>query len=113
VSSQLAVSVFLERLRRLLAAGRVVFRPASRRKSWEFLLAEGLNEEDVLDTVSRLRPDHYHSGPEGDRNGSGGSVMVFFYPYKKTTLYVKVKIWTSSEGDEGAVLSFHEEGEHD
>ena len=21
----------------------------------------------------------------------GGSVMVFFYPYKKTTLYIKVK----------------------
>jgi hypothetical protein len=81
----------------------VVFRPANRRKSWEFLLAEGLNEEDVLDTVSRLRPEHYHRGPEGDRDGSGGSVMVF----------QKVKIWTSFEGDEGAVLSFHEEGEHD
>ena len=56
MSSQLAVAVFLERPRRLLAAGRVVFRPANRRKSWEFLLAEGLNEEDVLDTVFRLRP---------------------------------------------------------
>ena len=91
----------------------MVFRPANWRKSREFLLAEGLNEEDVLDTVSRLRPEHYHSGPEGDRDGSGGNVMVFLYPYNKTTLYIKVKIWTSSGGDEGAVLSFHEEGKHD
>jgi hypothetical protein len=86
------VAIYLERLRRLLAAKKVVFRPTNRRKSWEFLLAEGLDEEDVLGTVSNLRPEHYYGGPEGDRDGSAGSVMVFLYPYKKAALYIKVKI---------------------
>lgn len=39
--------------------------------------------------------------------------MVFFYPYKDMTLYIKLKIWSDSHGDAGVVLSFHKEGEYD
>jgi hypothetical protein len=36
--------------------------------------------------------------------------MVFLYPYIKTRLYIKLKIWTDAHGDAGVVMSFHEEG---
>jgi hypothetical protein len=39
--------------------------------------------------------------------------MVFFYPYEGRTLYIKLKIWTDSDGEHAAVLSLHEEGQHD
>ncbi len=75
-------------------------------------MAERLFEEDVFRIVSCLLPEHYIWGPENDRDGSGGNVMLFFYPYKGMTLYIKLKIWTDANGDTGAVISFHEEGKH-
>jgi hypothetical protein len=39
--------------------------------------------------------------------------MVFQYPYKKSELYIKLKIWTDAGGDAGTVMSFHEEGMYD
>ena len=89
-----------------------MFQPRNVRKTWELMLAEGLVVEDAYDMLSRLRPEHYHQGPELDDDGSAGSVMVFFYPYGARTLYIKLKIWTDAQGDGGVVMSFHEEGRH-
>lgn len=76
------------------------------------MLAEGLTKEDAYDILSRLGPEHYYRGPEPDDDGSPGDVMVFLYPYKKSILYIKLKIWTAGHGDAGIVMSFHEEGIH-
>lgn len=107
-----AAEVFLRRLRPLLAEGKVVFQPRNRRKTWEFMLSEGLREEDVFEILGRLTPEHYQGGPYADDDGSGGNVMLFFYPYReKMTLCVKLKIWSDENGnDTGVVMSFHEEG---
>ena len=108
-----AAELFLEKLRALLAARRVVFTPRHWRKTRDFLLAEGLAEEDVFDILGHLHPEHYGVGPEEDRDGTPGDVMVFFYPYEERTLYIKLKVWCGSDGGHAAVLSFHEEGQHD
>lgn len=112
MSKPFAAEFFLRRLKPLLAARKVVFSPRSR-KTKEFMLAEGLVVDDILDVLSQLRPEHYIRGPEDDRDGSGGNVMVFHFPYDQRTLYIKLKLWTDSSGEEAAVISFHEEGKHD
>jgi hypothetical protein len=73
--------VFIDRLKTLLEANKVIFKPRNEKKTWEFMLAEGLFEDDVFRIVSCLLPEHYVWGPENDRDGSGGNVMLFFYPY--------------------------------
>jgi len=30
--------------------------------------------------------------------------MIFMYPYEKTRLYIKLKIWTDTKGDAGVVI---------
>ncbi|MGA2640520.1 MAG: hypothetical protein ABSG21_06410 [Spirochaetia bacterium] len=77
------------------------------------MLAEGLNEEDVVDILSRLGPEHYQWGPKDDHDGSGGNVMLFFYPYGEKRLYIKLKILTEKRGDACVVLSLHEEGTYE
>jgi hypothetical protein len=81
------------------------------------MLKEGLSEDDALDIISRLGPEHYYSGPEPDDDGTLGDVMIFFCPYqrhapprKRIRLYIKLKIWADSPGDAGIVMSFHDEG---
>jgi hypothetical protein len=110
---RLAPSIFLLRLKPLLEAGRVVIQPRNPRKTWEFMINMGLDTGDMFGILARLRPEHYHAGPEDDRDGSVGNVMVFFYPYEGLNLYLKLKIWDDEAGDHAAVLSFHEEGKHD
>jgi hypothetical protein len=113
LSKPFAAEVFLRRLRPLLADGKVVFQPRNAPKTWEFMLTKGLVEEDVFDVLKRLAPEHYHSGPADDRDGSAGDVMVFLYRSWGITLYIKLKIWTDTHGDAGVVMSFHEEGKYD
>jgi hypothetical protein len=113
VSKPHAASLFLEDLKPLLAAGKVVFDRRSRRKMQEFLLREGLTEEDVLEIVGCLEPRHHVWGPDADDDGSEGDVMRFRYPYEGSRLYIKLKIVSAAGGNSGAVLSFHEEGTYD
>jgi len=49
VSRPFAAALFIKRLKLLLAEGRVVFQPRNRRKTRDFMLSEGLNEEDIVD----------------------------------------------------------------
>jgi hypothetical protein len=113
VSKPFAAALFLKRLRSLLAAKKVVFQPRNRDKTWEFMLEEELDVEDVFDILTRLEVEHCQWGPDEDHDGSGGNVMLFFCPYRKKTLYIKLKIWPDAHGDAGAVISFHEEGKYD
>lgn len=77
------------------------------------MLDQGLVAADVFDILAQLRPEHYQKGPEADRNGSAGDVMIFLYPYGKLMLYIKLKIWTDASGDSCVVMSIHEEGMYD
>lgn len=78
-----------------------------------FLLEYDLTSDDAFDVIERLEETHCDSGPQRDRNGSEGTVMIFKYPHQdlKIDIYIKLKICTDPDsGEEGAVMSFHEEG---
>ncbi|TAH54415.1 MAG: hypothetical protein EWM51_06895 [Treponema sp.] len=109
----LGVQIFLSRLKPLLEAGKLVFQPRNRRKTWEFMLAEGLTAEDAYEIIAHLKCEHHHRGPEDDHDGTPGAVCSFKYPYKSIFLYIKIKIVIGETGDSGAVLSFHDEGNYE
>lgn len=77
------------------------------------MLSEELSEEDALLFISKLRAEHHEEGPNDDHNMTPGSVCVFLYPYKNIRLYIKLKLLVSKNGEAGAVLSFHDEGNYD
>jgi hypothetical protein len=113
VNRTLAAPLFLARLKPLLAAGKLDFKPRNRRKTLDFMLEHELKAVDAFEIISLLKPEHYQWGPDADDDGTPGSVMLFFYPYDSMTLYIKLKIWQDESGDAGNVLSFHEEGMHE
>ncbi|MBP7096877.1 MAG: hypothetical protein KBC36_12430 [Spirochaetia bacterium] len=116
----LAPHVFLLRLKPLLASKSLAWDPRNRRKTREFMIEEGLFEDDAYEIIGRLGPEHYVWGPERDDNGTRGEVWRFSFPYTKQTpprkpirLYIKLKIWTDALGDAGIVMSFHDEGNYE
>jgi hypothetical protein len=122
VSKETTPSEFLDRLKPLLEAGSLSFDPRNVQKTWKFMLAEGLSEEDAYYYISKLKPEDYQWGPEPDDNGSPGEVMLFHYPfsslfppYDRIRLYIKLKIWVVQETgqDAGIVMSFHNEGNYE
>ncbi len=120
MSGTLATQLFLMRLRPLLAAGKVAWKPRNRRKTWEFMQDEELRVEDALEIISNLKAEERAKGPEPDDDGSPGDVMVFFHSYTRKAarggeilLYIKLKIWTDTNGDAGIVMSFHDEGNYE
>lgn len=112
LNNSIAAQLFITKLRVLLDKNRVIFDPRNH-KTQDFLLREDMTVDDVFEYLKRLEPSHYYDGPNNDRNGSPGDVMMFLYPYNKTRIYIKLKIWTDENGDSGVVISFHEEGEYD
>lgn len=119
MSSALKAQLFLIRLKPLLDAQKLLWRPRNQRKTMEFMLDEGLVVDDALEIIASLKPEHYVSGPEPDDDGSPGNVMVFHCPYireappgDKILLYIKLKIWADINGDAGIIMSFHEEGNY-
>jgi hypothetical protein len=113
VDGTLGVQLFLSRLKPLLEAGRLDFQPRNRKKTWEFMLSEGLNAEDAYEMIAQLTCEHHCRGPENDYNGTPGPICIFLYPYKKIRLYIKIKIVVGEKGDSGAVLSFHDEDNYE
>jgi len=113
----LAAQAFLDRLKPLLEAGALSFSPRNAKKTWQFMLDEGLGEEDAYAIIAKLGPEHYRWGPQPDDDGSVGEVMLFHFPYaqlfppfERIQLYIKLKIQTGIHGDAGVVMSFHDEG---
>lgn len=120
MGGSLAPHVFLYRLKPLVTERKLTWDPRNQRKTKEFMIEEGLNEEDAYEIIERLGPEHYEWGPRPDDNGSQGEVWLFFYPYTrqrpcadKILLYIKLKIWTDTNGDAGIVMSFHDEGNYE
>lgn len=120
MGGSLATQLFLLRLKPLLAARKLAWKPRNKRKTKEFMLDEGLSEDDACEIISKLKPEHQAKGPEPDDDGSPGDVMVFYHPYTRQAppgdeilLYIKLKIWTDTNGDAGIVMSFHDEGNYE
>jgi hypothetical protein len=76
------------------------------------LASMGLQVSDVFSFISRLEPRDYRSGPEKDRNGTPGEVMVFMRPFYNMLIYVKLKTFLNEGSTYLTILSFHEEGQH-
>lgn len=55
MSKDTAAHEFLSRLKPLLEAGKLMFEPRNSRKTWEFILAEGLVEDDAHDIIAQYR----------------------------------------------------------
>lgn len=108
----IAAQIFLAKLKVLVDKNKILFDPRNQ-KTQNFLLQEEMTIDDVFDYLKKLEPSNYYDGPKNDRNGTPGDVMIFLYPYKKTRIYIKLKIWADENGDSGVVISFHEEGEYD
>lgn len=113
MDGSLGVQLFLRRLQPLLKARKLDFQPRNRRKTYEFMLNEGLTADDAYEMIAQLTCEHHVRGPENDYDGTHGAVCIFLYPYKKIRLYIKLKIVVGENGDSGAVLSFHDEGNYD
>jgi hypothetical protein len=113
MDGSLGVQLFLSRLKPLLEARKLDFQPRNRRKTYEFMLSEGLTTEDAYEIIAKLKSEHHERGPENDYDGTPGAVCIFLYPYKTIRLYIKIKIVLGASGDTGAVMSFHEEGNYE
>lgn len=120
MGTPLAPYLFLSRLKPIIAERKLSWDPRNRRKTKEFMLEEGLTEDDAYEIIEGLGPEHYTWGPRPDDNGSPGEVWLFFHPYTRQTppgdeilLYIKLKIWTDANGDAGIVMSFHDEGNYE
>lgn len=103
--------LFLSTVKRFIRERKIVI--AYRPKNRNFMLEHGLTSDDIFDMINNLTGRTRHLPPENDRNGSDGTVMVFFAPYKDFEIYIKIKIIFDEEKEGGVVISFHEEGEYD
>ena len=81
-------------------------------KTMRELSALGFQVTDVFRIVAKLEPRHWYSGPDSDRDGSGGELFVFMYPLANILLYIKLKVQERDDGTHLIILSFHEEGQH-
>ena len=86
---------------------RVLF--INREKNTQTLLSLGLTLNDVYRELLNLEVNDYYFGPEGDRDGSQGSVWAFLHPITGCLIYIKIKIFYSDDNTEWLkVLSYHE-----
>lgn len=108
----LSAQIFLLQFKTLLEEGKIEFAPRNNKTS-NFLFEHELNVEDAYNIIRQLKPSNYFKGPEDDHNGKPGNVMMFLYNYDDIIIYIKLKIWTDKQGNQGAVMSFHEEGNYD
>ena len=109
MSKSLGSRIFLTRFLPLIRAGKVVFEPRNP-KTRQFLLDHDLTVDDAFGIVLQLVAEECVAGPEGDRDGTPGTVMVFHHPWRSKVLYIKLKLWSDESGDAGLLLSIHEEG---
>ncbi len=77
MSKSIGAQIFLARFFPLIPAGRVTFQPRNAPRTTRFLVDEDLDTGDVFAVVQELKAEECVSGPEGDYDGTPGSVMVF------------------------------------
>ncbi len=108
MSKELAIKLCLERIKRCISSGDVLF--VNRSKNLQTLFDLGLTEANVFDELLKLRPENYFSGPETDRDATEGQIWIFLHPLEEKKIYAKLKFFSSGSRDFLKIISFHEEG---
>ena len=100
------IGLFLHRLRAILTNKESWFF-VPRQENRDCLFQLNMSSQDAIATIRSLAVADYVKGPEQDENGSEGEVWVFTKPYKRTTLYIKVKLYTDHGAEKVTIISFH------
>ena len=102
------IALFLERVKRLLSAGKYDFVP--RRKNMQALAQHGLTIADAKDEIFGLVVGDYYKGPKRDLNpDKPGDIWEFKKEIGGKQFYVKVKIAQENGEDILKCLGFHED----
>jgi hypothetical protein len=99
---------FLEKMKRLIAAGKYDFVP--RRKNMQALARHGLTIADAKAEILGLVVDDYYKGPKRDFDpDKSGDIWEFKKDVDGTQFYVKVKITQEDGASILKCLGFHED----
>ncbi|MDU3180552.1 MAG: type II toxin-antitoxin system MqsR family toxin [Lachnospiraceae bacterium] len=102
------VSAFLEKAKKLMAAGKYVFVP--RRKNMQALSAYGFTIADAKDEIIGLVVGNYYKGPKQDFDPTQpGDIWEFKKNIDGKEFYIKLKIQNRNRNDILKCLSFHED----
>ena len=81
------------------------------KKNRDFMMENGLNDEDVKNIIKELSVQDCFSGPEPDRDSKYKGYIFKFYPiFNEIKLYIKIRIESS---EKSICLSIHEFGKYD
>lgn len=100
------IRTFLESLKDAVREKRyrVVKRPVNR----QFIIQNGFNIDDIEEILMGLTILDYKKGPESDRDGYPGTIMVFLPVVNRLRVYIKIRIWNEGNADQCVIISFHE-----
>lgn len=102
------VSAFLEKAKKLMAAGKYVFVP--RRKNMQALSEYGFTIADAKDEIIGLVVGNYYKGPKQDFDPTQpGDIWKFKKNIDGKEFYIKLKIQNRNGNDILKCLSFHED----
>lgn len=111
MSNQANVSdiiVFLERMKRLISAGKYDFVP--RRKNMQALAQHGLTIPDAKNEILGLVIGDYYKGPKQDFDPNRpGDIWEFKKDVDGICFYIKVKITKENGEDILKCMGFHED----
>ena len=97
------VKEFLKEFKRLVSQNK--YRIVDRDKTMETIAQLGVDYEFIKETLLKLIPTDYCSGPEEDRDCKGEYLWIFGKTVDKEEIYIKLKIIEDEEY--GKCISFH------
>lgn len=104
----LDITAFLERMKRLISAGKYDFVP--RRKNMQALARHGLTISDAKNEILGLVVGDYYKGPKQDFDPNRpGDIWEFKKEVDGICFYVKVKITQQNGEDILKCMGFHED----
>lgn len=102
------VTAFLEKMKRLISAGKYDFVP--RRKNMQALAKHGLTIADAKNEILELVVGDYYKGPKQDFDPNRpGDIWEFKKDVDGIQFYVKVKIIKENGEDILRCMGFHED----
>ena len=107
MSKDFAIKICLHRIKESVNEGNVVF--VNRRKNVQALFDLEMTEYDVFQKMLELKVEDYISGPESDRDKTGGQLWKFRHTITGSFVYIKLKFYLDNKIDYLKILSFHPE----
>ena len=105
MSKDFAIKICLHRIKESVNKGNVIF--VNRQKNIQALFDMELTEYEVFQKLLELKYDDYISGPEVDRNKTGGQIWKFQHTITGIYIYIKLKFYQDNKIDYLKILSFH------